>query len=139
MSGETERDPNDRVRLDKWLWAARFYKTRSIAASAIEAGKVALNGERCKRSKLVKVGDALSVRRGPFEYLVTVQGLSEKRGPPARAQALYEESEDSKLARETLAAQMAAERAEALPPVPRVKGRPTKRDRRQINRFKGDV
>lgn len=136
-SGATEQQ--GRVRIDKWLWAARFFKTRSIAAEAIAGGKVELNGEGTKRSKLIKVGDVLRVRKGLFEYEVTVQVLSERRGPPASAQALYVESEASKLARDELAEKLRLEREAALPPVPKyVKGRPTKRDRRQIERFKGE-
>lgn len=139
MSDDTERGQQQRVRLDKWLWAARFYKTRSLAATAVEAGKVEVNGERPKRSKLIKAGDAVSVRKGPFEHQLTVKALSERRGPPAQAQLLYQESEESLRAREELAALMALDRATALPPVPRAKGRPTKRDRRQLSRFKGDL
>ena len=140
MSDDTEPGQQQRTRIDKWLWAARFYKTRSLAATAVAAGKVEVNGERPKRSKLVKAGDAVSVRKGPFEYQLTVQALSERRGPPAQAQLLYQESEESQRAREELAERMALDRATALPPVPgeRAKGRPTKRDRRQLSRFKGD-
>src|SRR5213592_2937603 len=80
-----------RVRLDRWLWAARFFKTRALAAAAIGGGKVAVGGARAKRAKLLAVGDRLRIRRGPFEYRVVVRALSEHRGPPATAAALYVE------------------------------------------------
>src|SRR5438132_13540771 len=79
------------VRLDTWLWAARFFKTRALAAQAVDGGKVELNGARAKRAKPVQPGDRLRVRRGPFEYHVTVRGLSARRGPAAVAAALSEE------------------------------------------------
>lgn len=121
------------VRLDKWLWAARFYKTRSIAADAAGGGKVQLNGERAKPAKPVKVGDQLVVRSGDHEWTITVVALSERRGPAAIAQGLYEETEQSRLAREAKSAQIRAERR-ALPELGR--GRPSKRDRRKIIRFR---
>ncbi|UCH46949.1 MAG: RNA-binding protein [Betaproteobacteria bacterium] len=121
------------VRLDKWLWAARFFKTRSIAAAAAGGGKVTLNGERTKPAKPVKVGDQLVVRSGTFEWTITVVALSERRGPAAEAQGLYQESEQSRLAREEKAAQLKAERR-AMPESAR--GRPSKRDRRKIIRFR---
>ena len=119
------------VRLDKWLWAARFFKTRSLAAKAVEAGKVQVNGDRAKRSKMVQVGDQVRVRIGPFEHLVVVQGVSEHRGPAAVAATLFEETPASKRARETLASQLRTAK------VPRFegKGRPTKRDRRRLDRL----
>ena len=85
-----------RVRLDKWLWAARFFKTRALAATAIEAGKVEVNGERAKRSKQLQVGDSLRIRLGPYHHIVTVRGISEHRGPAPRAAKLYEESEEGR-------------------------------------------
>lgn len=123
------------VRLDKWLWAARFYKTRSIAADATGGGRVQLNGERAKPAKQVRVGDRLVVRSGPYEWTITVRELSERRGPATEAQALYEESEPSRLAREEKAAQLRAERR-AMPEFAR--GRPSKRERRKIIRFRQD-
>ncbi|UCD69724.1 MAG: RNA-binding S4 domain-containing protein [Betaproteobacteria bacterium] len=123
------------VRLDKWLWAARFFKTRSIAADAAGGGKVTLNGERTKPAKPVRVGDQLVVRSGAYEWTITVLALSERRGPPAEAQRLYEETEQSRLAREENAAQLKAERR-AMPEFSR--GRPSKRDRRKIIRFRQD-
>ncbi|HXE58833.1 MAG TPA: S4 domain-containing protein [Gemmatimonadales bacterium] len=121
-----------RVRLDKWLWAARFYKTRSLAAEAIDGGKVHVNGERVKRAKQVQVGDDVEIRQGPYEYRVIVRGLSERRGPAPEAAKLYEERPESKAAREA-----AAERLRLASPLfESDKRRPTKRDRRAIDRFK---
>ena len=125
---------DDVVRLDKWLWAARFWKTRALAAEAVAGGKVLVNGARAKRAKPVHVGDQLRVRIGPYEYQVTVRVLSERRGPPLEAARLYEEDPAAKRAREALAAQ------HKLLPLPsfRGKGRPTKKQRRDIERWKGD-
>ena len=121
------------VRLDKWLWAARFYKTRSLAADAIDAGRVEVNGDRAKRSRAITVGDTLRVRKPPFEQVIEVRGESEQRGPASVAAALYTETEDSVKAREKLAAQMKA----LGPPVFREKGKPDKKDRRAIDRWRG--
>lgn len=127
---------NDKpVRLDKWLWAARFYKTRAVAAAAVAGGKVQINGVRVKPAKPVKIGDRLVVRTGPYEWTVTVAAVSEKRGPASEAQTLYNESEESRLAREEIALQRKAERL-AAPAFS--KGRPSKRDRRRIVRFTRD-
>jgi ribosome-associated heat shock protein Hsp15 len=82
MVSQPEPHAPERVRLDRWLWAARFYKTRSLAAAAIAGGKVHLSGQRVKRSKMVQVGDALRIRKGIYEYAVIVQGLAERRGRP---------------------------------------------------------
>jgi ribosome-associated heat shock protein Hsp15 len=112
------------MRLDKWLWAARFFKTRALAVQGIEAGHVTLGGERVKPAKLVKAGDAIVVRRAPFEQVIMVKALSDKRGPAAAAALLYEESAESRGKREALAARLKAE------PQPRFKGRPTKKTRR---------
>ncbi len=122
------------VRLDRWLWAARLFKTRALAAQAIAGGKVEVNGARAKRAKLLRVGDRLRVRRGPFVYDLTVRGLSERRGPPSAAAALYNDSAEGRRARERLAEQL------RLAPAPayRGKGRPTKRERREIERLKGE-
>ncbi|MDJ0766845.1 MAG: S4 domain-containing protein [Myxococcota bacterium] len=120
------------VRLDRWLWAARFFKTRSLAAEAIGGGKIQLNGHRAKRAKQVRIGDQLRIRKGPFEQLVTVCGLSDKRGPAKVAQTLYEESAESLAKREFLAAQIKSAPATTF----RTKGRPTKRERRDIEKFK---
>jgi ribosome-associated heat shock protein Hsp15 len=120
------------VRLDRWLWAARFFKTRSLAVEAIGGGKVQVNGHRAKRAKLVHVGDELLIRKGPFEHRVTVRAIAERRGPVREAQALYQETAESILRREALSDQL-----KSLPtPVFRTKGRPTKRERRDIDRFR---
>jgi ribosome-associated heat shock protein Hsp15 len=121
-----------RVRLDKWLWAARFFKTRSLAAQAVDGGKVDVNGERAKRSRLIQAGDAVVVRRPPYEHHLVVRALAEVRGPAKAAAALFDETEASRRARETLAYQ--------LKHAPTLSfeggGRPTKRDRRAIERLK---
>ena len=127
-------DPNDpeRVRLDKWLWAARFYKTRALAAVAIDGGKVQVNGERAKRSKLLQLGDAVRLRQGTYEFHLTVRGLSERRGPAKVAVTLYAEDPAGRAARERIAEQLAAMPA----PFQAEHGRPTKKDRRELERFR---
>src|SRR3989442_1682172 len=87
---------SDTARLDTWLWAARFFKTRAQAAAAIDGGKVDVNGARAKRAKRVAPGDELRIRKSPFEYRVTVRGLAEQRGPPRLAAALYDEAPEGK-------------------------------------------
>ena len=124
--------PVQRVRLDKWLWAARFFKTRSLAAQAIDGGKIDVGGERAKRSRLVQVGDLVVVRRPPFEHHLVVRGLSELRGPARVATTLYEETAESRQARDRLAYQL--KHAPTLTFTGG--GRPTKRDRREIERLK---
>lgn len=119
------------VRIDKWLWAARFYKTRSLAAEAITSGKVELNGERTKPAKAVKGGDSLRIRSGVFEQIVQVKALSDKRGPAAVAQTLYEETAESAAARAKLAERMRYEMPAAMD-----SGRPSKKDRRDIARLR---
>lgn len=120
------------MRLDKWLWAARFYKTRSLATQAIEAGQVRLNSERCKPAKEIRVGDSLLVQHGGLEWHVMVKGLSDKRGAASVAQQLYEETESSRIKRE----ESLALRRICNEPAHDMKGRPTKRDRRVLTRFK---
>lgn len=122
----------EKVRLDRWLWAARLYKTRSLAAQAIEGGKIQVNGDRAKRSKLLQIGDQVRVRRGPFEYQLVVRALSEHRGPAAQAATLYQESDASRQRRETLMAQLRMARV----PTYEGKGRPTKRDRRRLEKLR---
>lgn len=117
------------MRLDKWLWAARFFKTRSLAVEAIEGGRVTLNGDRAKPAKELKVGDRLAVRRPPFEHVLVVKALSDKRGPATVAATLFEETEESRARRAVLAAEM-----KSLPQ-PRFKGRPTKKTRRDYERW----
>jgi ribosome-associated heat shock protein Hsp15 len=119
------------VRIDKWLWAARFYKTRSAAQQAIEGGKVKLNGERTKPAKDVKAGDRLSINIGVHEWAITVLQLSAQRGPAPVARTLYEESEESRVRRERTIEQ----RRVSFEPATGRKGRPTKRDRRELDRW----
>jgi ribosome-associated heat shock protein Hsp15 len=121
--------PTDPVRLDKWLWAARFFKTRALCVEAIEGGRVSVNGDRAKPAKNVKVGDAVTIRKPPFEFAVVVKGLSDKRGSAEIAQALYEETAESRARRTVLAAEM-----KSLPQ-PRFKGRPTKKTRRDYEKW----
>lgn len=121
----------DSVRLDKWLWAARFFKTRSLATAAIAGGKVDVNGERTKPSKAVKPGDTVRLRVGPYEHILIVRDLGERRGPVSVAQSLYEETEASRAERERLAAQLKMAPAFTY----EEKGRPTKKDRRDIQAF----
>lgn len=118
----------DAVRIDVWLWAARFFKTRALAKQAVVAGRVEIDGAACKPSRGVRVGDALAVVRGEERFEVRVAGLSEQRGPAAIAQALYSESDASRERREQAAAQRRAERAGFRPPA----GKPDKRARRLI-------
>jgi len=118
------------VRIDVWLWAARFFKTRSLAKQAIGGGKVELNGGPCKAARPVRAGDRLVVRRGEETMEVEVLGVSERRGPAPEAQALYCESESSRAARE------AARARRRLAPAPRPSGRPGKHDRAELRRLK---
>lgn len=120
------------MRIDKWLWAARFFKTRALAQAAVAAGKVKLHGERVKPAKEVRIGDELAIRAGEYEWRVTVKELSERRGPAALALKLYAESAESRARR---IAQIADRRAHGSVGGER-KGRPTKRERRQIIRFR---
>lgn len=121
----------EKVRLDKWLWAARFYKTRALAKEAIEGGKLHCRGERCKPSKEVKVGDELVLRAGYDERIVVIEQLSAVRRGAPQAQLLYRETDESISAREK-AAQLRKAGALGI----QTDGRPTKKQRRQIHRFK---
>ncbi len=122
-----------KVRIDKWLWAARFYKTRSLAATACELGRVEWQGQPVKPAREVRVGDRLRVRNPSGEFQIEILALSDMRGPASVAQALYAESEESKEAR-----RQAAEMRK-LQPVFEIdrEGRPSKRDRRRIERLRG--
>lgn len=117
------------VRIDKWLWAARFFKTRSLAQDAIELGRVRMRGERIKPSREVRLGDLLEISRGEEKFEVWVEGLSSVRGPAKTAQTLYRETDESQVLRERAAAlrRIAVEPASTI-----AKGRPTKRDARRI-------
>lgn len=119
------------MRLDKWLWAARFFKTRTLATDAISGGKVQLNGARVKASREVKTADRLDISNAENRWQVTVKGLSDKRGPAPEARLLYEESQESITARET----QRENRKLLIDPAADLHGRPTKRDRRQIRGF----
>lgn len=122
---------DDQIRLDKWLWAARFFKTRGLAAEAVDGGKVYLNGNRTKPAKLVQVGAALRIRLGPYDWFVIVRAVTERRGSAKDAQLLYDETPESRAARERLA------QAHKIAPAPTYegKGRPTKKQRREIERL----
>jgi ribosome-associated heat shock protein Hsp15 len=122
------------VRVDKWLWAARFFKTRSAAQQAIDGGRIKLNGERVKPAKTVSIGDRLSIHIGMYEWVVTVRALSDKRGPATEARELYQEDVESAAKR---AEQVEKRKAYGHPGADR-EGRPTKRDRRQLERWRDD-
>jgi len=124
-------DYKEKYRIDKWLCAARFFKTRSLAADAVECGKVHVNQVRVKPAKAVVEGDMLTINIGQKQYVVEVLSLSDKRGPASEAQKLYRETEASRQQREAIAAQL---RAQPRPFF--FRGRPTKRDRREIEKFK---
>jgi ribosome-associated heat shock protein Hsp15 len=121
------------MRLDKWLWAARFFKTRGLAQAAIAAGRVKLHEERTKPAHALKVGDLLEIRVGDAAWHVQVAALSDKRGPAAQARTLYAESEASRAERE----RRAELRHRGADPAAGRKGRPTKRDRRKLEDFTG--
>lgn len=122
------------VRLDKWLWAARFFKTRSVAREAVSGGKVHLNDNRAKPGRSLNIGDELRIQRGEEEYTITVLELSIRRGPAVVAQTLYEESEQSRIKREQHAEQRKLEHQQHATR----ERRPDKRQRRRIVRFKQD-
>jgi ribosome-associated heat shock protein Hsp15 len=125
----SDKPPLDRLRLDKWLWVARLYKTRALAAEEVDLGRVSVNGQPAKPGRDMKVGDTLTLRQGPVQRELRVLGLSAMRGPAPVAQALYAETAESMAAREAAAARrrMGVEPADTLS-----HGRPTKRDRRQL-------
>ena len=124
-------DDDDDLRLDKWLWAARFFKTRGLAQAAIKGGKVELNGTRPKPARHVQLGDELRIRRGQFESVIRVTGLIKQRGPAAVAASMYEEAPESVERRQELARDLRLLAQSA----PQFAGRPNKRERRQIIRF----
>jgi len=123
----------DRTRIDKWLWAARFFKTRGLASEAIQGGRVKVNGVRAKPAREVRAGDQVEVRIGELTWAVVVEGIAEKRGSATQAARLYTETPESRERRELFAAQR------RLAPVPGTdaRGRPTKRDRRRIESLRG--
>ena len=120
------------VRIDKWLWAARFFKTRGLAAAAVAGGRAHLNGERVKPSKEVRLADTIEVRVGHAQWTVVVTGLSDKRGPASVAAGLYEETAESRAQRE----QRALERRLSRPPGADLGARPTKQDRRRMEQLR---
>ena len=125
----------DRVRIDKWLWAARFFKTRSLAARACELGRIDSNGQPAKPAREVHPGDMLRVKNDSGDFQIEVLLLSEMRGPAPLAQTLYRETEASRAARQRL-----AEEKKAMPHFESTReGRPSKRDRRQLGRLRGRV
>jgi ribosome-associated heat shock protein Hsp15 len=126
-------EPDPQARLDKWLWAARFFKTRSQAADAVEGGKIEVNGEKPKRSRTIKPGDRIRIRLGPFEHRITVRAIAQKRGSAAIAAELFVEEADSRAARERLAEQ---HRLAAQLHGGESRGRPSKKDRRDMVRWK---
>ena len=125
----------DKLRIDKWLWAARFYKTRSLAADEIGKGRVSVNGQEAKASRELKVGDTVVLRQGPLTRTLEVRGLSSQRGPAPVAQQLYAETAESQALRARLAE---AHRLGEEPAVQREHGRPTKRERRDIEKVAWD-
>ena len=127
-----QESDSDKIRLDKWLWAARFFKTRSLATEAINGGHVHLNGARVKPSRSVKLDDEVRIKKGSVEFIVHIRGLSDKRGPAPVAQTLYEETEASQAQRENQKEQ----RRLMADAGPRPDKKPSKRDRRHIIRFR---
>ncbi len=135
MSAHTEDDEKERpgkIRVDKWLWAARFYKTRALSAEAIGAGKIEVNGERAKRSKLIQSGDKMRIRIGPYEHIIDVTGVSGTRGSATIAATLYKETDESRKAREAMSVHVRAMNANTGYD----SGRPTKKDRRDIEKVR---
>ena len=124
----------DKLRIDKWLWAARFYKTRSLAVEELDKGRICINGQEVKPSREVKPGDTLTLRQGPLTRTLVVRGISSQRGPAPVAQQLYEETAESL----ALKAQTAEQRHFTSEPASSLEhGRPTKRDRRSLDKAQG--
>ena len=123
----------ERVRIDKWLWAARFFKTRALAAEAVAGGKVEVNGHKPKPAKTVSPGDQVRVRLGPYEHLLTVRSLTERRGPAKEAALLYEEDAAGRARRERLAAQHRI----AATAFAYGEGKPSRRERDAVRKLKG--
>jgi len=132
MPTSTIKADSNKIRIDKWLWAARFFKTRTLAADAVECGKVLLNEVRVKPAKSLAMGDRLSIRLGPYQFIVEVLQLSDKRGGAPQAQKMYSETEASRLRREEIAIQLKASASTQV-------GRPTKKDRRDLDKIKSGV
>lgn len=130
---QVDFEPDARLRIDKWLWCARFFKTRSLAAEAVERGRVSVNGQPCKNSREVKPGDTVILEAHQQHWEVVVKGVAASRGPAPIAQTLYSETEESQARRQT----DAERRRFQHEPAAQMHGRPTKRDRRRIDDFKG--
>ncbi len=135
LDDDGEDAPPGKVRLDKWLWAARFFKTRALAADAVDGGKVDVNGDRAKRSKLIQVSDAVHLRSGPLLWQLVVRDIAHRRGSAIIAQGLYDETAESKRVRESLETQLRSMQAGFA----HGDDRPGKKDRREIRRLKGDM
>ncbi len=131
-----KRDPRSELRIDKWLWAARFFKTRSLASEAVTGGKVHLDSHRVKPSKCVVMGSELQINRGGFEYHIVVKQINHQRRPAKEAVLLYEESEESIARREKLTSQLRAEN-NVFQGI-KGEGKPSKKQRRAIIRFRND-
>ena len=131
MPATDKKIDSDKLRIDKWLWAARFFKTRSLAGAAIESGKVEVNETRVKPAKMIDAGDMVAIRLGPYQFVVEVLAISDKRGPAPQAQKLYKETTESAKRREELAFQRKAQAQNETR-----EGRPTKKERRDIEKFK---
>jgi ribosome-associated heat shock protein Hsp15 len=131
---DDEASPPGKVRLDKWLWAARFYKTRALAAEAVDGGKVDVNGDRAKRAKQLQVGDEVRLRQGPVEWVLRVRDVAGRRGSAEIARGLYDETDEGRRKRELV--------TEQLRNMPSAfsygDSKPGKRDRRALRRLKGD-
>lgn len=125
-------EPPESVRVDKWLWAARFFKTRSLAARAVAGGKVQVNGRRAKRAAALRPGDRIRIRKGQDEFTVIVRGLSDRRGPAREAATLFEETAESVQARQRLRSQRKSGPTYSF----REGGRPSKKERRQLDRLR---
>lgn len=134
FSEDEDDSPPGKVRLDKWLWAARFFKTRALAAEAIDGGKVDVNGDRAKRAKQIQAGDTVRLRQGPVEWVLVVREAAGRRGSAEIARGLYNETEEGRRKRETV--------TEQLRQMPTAfsygDSKPGKRDRRALRRLKGD-
>lgn len=132
MAGADAVQPGGKTRLDKWLWAARFYKTRSAATEAVQGGKVEVNGERPKPARTIQPGDEIRIRVGPFEHILHVTALADRRGSAAQAAMLYNETADSLAARERHAEQL-----RLAPNLDFERGKPSKKDRRALGKLRG--
>ena len=131
-SPDDDVSPPGKVRLDKWLWAARFFKTRALAAEAIDGGKVTVNDDRPKRARLIQASDMVAVRVGPYQHVIRVRDVSQRRGSAAIAQELFEETPASVAARAVVAGQYKS----AAMTFAFQEGKPSKKERRAIDRVR---